>query len=507
MSNIILGKRVNQEEKQAKETSVEREEIISKRDLCTKHFKNSDGTFTMEINSEPIHFLSEKTQQYEEIDNTFCEQEDGLVINANIMDVEFSKDLKDHKLFKLRHDKSVVLLNYQGKKELNQQLTFKRSQAHITNINKLNSKLAYEEIAPNVDLEYLLDHHRIKENIVIKQKQENYEFVFNMEIGDCVARLTTDERNIEIVDKSQKVKFIIPSPVMIDGNNIESDDVVYEFENLENGIMQLTVKANASWINDSSRVLPVKIDPQFISMNLNDRFVTHYTSKNFETYRTYSESKIGRVAGGAQYRHLMNICLSNLGEYDVIETAIRFKPNGLTYNVTIGEYTEPIKSEVAATSFMYNSEKDIFIDNETINSEAGDYFVFTDTFLNWRSDEKSFGAIILSLDGEAITIKNPDFVVTYTPQNTFLPSYYYNLGKRVVTETVTNEEINLGLDYEDKSGILTTIIDRKNDKIYQSFLVEEQTFNRHRIDNDTWSQWKKTLMNAYIIDDVLYLND
>lgn len=74
-------------------------------------------------------------------------------------------------------------------------------------------------------------------------------------------KLSEDNTNIELC-KEDKVEFRIPAPFMYDAKGVRSDDVYYELEPSENGKYVFTVVADADWINDEKREMPVTIDPQ-----------------------------------------------------------------------------------------------------------------------------------------------------------------------------------------------------------------------------------------------------
>jgi hypothetical protein len=133
------------------------------------------------------------------------------------------------------------------------------------------NNITYEEISDGVDLEYIAGGDRIKENIIIKARQEDYNFLFKFNISDLKIRLSADKKSIEFVSsqmaengQAEKVEYIIPAPFMTDAAGAYSDEAYYEINEDEAGGFELKVVAEPAWINADERVFPVTIDPQII---------------------------------------------------------------------------------------------------------------------------------------------------------------------------------------------------------------------------------------------------
>ena len=172
------------------------------------------------------------------------------------------------------------------------------------NINKAR----FENIDVNADLEYVLSGNNIKENIIVKEKSDSYEYSFSLKTNGLKVRLSDDNESIELYKEvlnsngqlEEKVEFIIPSPYMYDANGETSEEVYYELETTETGEYTFTVVASKDWINSDERVLPVTIDPQvvvpsnkIITHQVQCRTVTSTSSGlNYGTWQNVSSSTI-----------------------------------------------------------------------------------------------------------------------------------------------------------------------------------------------------------------------
>ena len=138
----------------------------------------------------------------------------------------------------------------------------------------------YCEVDNGVDFEYEVKSNCLKENIIIHERRDAYEFVFCMTLCNLNPEIDEKKRVIKLKKANGNEQFVIPTPFMTDANGMSSDSVYYNLSKIDDNKYLFTIKADAEWINSASTVLPVTVDP-----------VLEY--KNGYATLTYENSKSG----------------------------------------------------------------------------------------------------------------------------------------------------------------------------------------------------------------------
>lgn len=124
---------------------------------------------------------------------------------------------------------------------------------------QFKDKQIFQDVFPNVNLEYQINEKGIKENIVIKERQEEYQFPFVFQLENL--EMEQKEKEIIFVDcETHKTILKMPELWMIDAKGIESKDVNYILQK-ENETITMIVLPNKQWLNDKKRKFPVIVDP------------------------------------------------------------------------------------------------------------------------------------------------------------------------------------------------------------------------------------------------------
>ena len=139
-------------------------ELIGKRKAREKHFLKENGIITANVYDEDIHFL--KDGKYEEIDNTLIEENGYLVNKNNAYKVSFAKKSKDELMeMSIGNNYIKTMLVYQKEVDLKENITQ----------SKLHKNVCYPNIIENVDLEYNIMPGKVKEAIILKNKNVDLE--------------------------------------------------------------------------------------------------------------------------------------------------------------------------------------------------------------------------------------------------------------------------------------------------------------------------------------------
>ena len=134
-------------------------------------------------------------------------------------------------------------------------------------ISGRNDCLRYSDFDEDSDLEYVMRDNGVKENIVLKNRREEYRFVFLAQVNGLAMTLMDD--GSVIVGSEADPVFVIPAPIMYDATGKNSQDLAYKIEPIEehSGCYLFEIEASADWINATERVFPVVLDPQVYVYN------------------------------------------------------------------------------------------------------------------------------------------------------------------------------------------------------------------------------------------------
>lgn len=127
-------------------------------------------------------------------------------------------------------------------------------------LSNITSTVQFNDIYPDVDLEYITRPEDIKETLIIKNRIEEPIFKFEINTKNLIATLK-ENNTIAFYDINDNTKevFLMDAPYMVDDNNVFSDAIEVTLEETNNGYT-LTLKPSAEWLNSPDRAYPVKIE-------------------------------------------------------------------------------------------------------------------------------------------------------------------------------------------------------------------------------------------------------
>ncbi|MDR1939418.1 MAG: RHS repeat-associated core domain-containing protein [Clostridiales bacterium] len=299
----------------------------SKRGYDEKVFLLEDGTYLKQVYAEDVHYYDIYADSFKEIDNTLKEKGEFYVNSDNSFKVGLSKDasggglvtVSEHgvtlSMSPLSDGESLEALGakkpsavgglktlsaiavdlnekfeWAANIEKNNNVKFKNALAKISlfdSLEKTSAKADYENIYPGVNFEYSLSGRSLKENIVVAERQADYNYAFKINAGNASLALE-DSGGVAVYDIAGNKAFTIPKGYMYDAAGNRSDNVVYQLEKRGEEYI-LVVKADGWWINSRDRVFPVTIDPTI-------RAEASYTYKNYwhsvDTRYEYDKLKV-----------------------------------------------------------------------------------------------------------------------------------------------------------------------------------------------------------------------
>ena len=103
-----------------------------------KYYRNNDGTFTVEMYDQNIHYL--KNNEYQEINNTLILKDKYITNKDNDFKVHFARNKEDTFLLQILKDQYYLNINLANKN---------------ISYNLDNNKMTYLNILNNIDIEYI----------------------------------------------------------------------------------------------------------------------------------------------------------------------------------------------------------------------------------------------------------------------------------------------------------------------------------------------------------------
>ena len=251
-------------------------EDIALREENVKHFKLSDGTVKAVSYANPVHYLDENGN-WIDIDNALTLSGNEYK-TSNKTEIKFANKSGSNGLVSIKDgnykiDFTPLSTNKVSVVIENPQSNNSRKFDDVKALNNLVSKAIYQNIYNGIDFEYILVGNNIKENIIVKEKQDNYSYSQELMLNNLSATLDNGAIILSDYDTGEQI-YKIPAPYMVDANGTYNMDVEYTLVQTSKWKYTLTVTANANWINNEA-TLPVKIDPTILSLenNVYDNYV------------------------------------------------------------------------------------------------------------------------------------------------------------------------------------------------------------------------------------------
>ena len=277
-------------------------EIYELRTANEKHFLTNTGSIIAHVFPTDIHFQNEDGE-YEEIDNTLVRDGDVYTNKNNPFSVELARNPNsDDDLLRVEYDGHSLSLSMEG---INRRartniidnsfvtanplftiedlrprtepdsIIFQPAPVTPLIINdedddvvadNVVSGIKYAGIMPGTDLQYDIIGKKVKESIIVHNKQsikEEYTFNINPEGLNVVLN---DDNSLYLKDEEDEIIFVIERPFMFDDGAL-SYDVDLVLERQDDGTYEYTLKPCMEWLKNSDRIFPITIDPTIRTNN------------------------------------------------------------------------------------------------------------------------------------------------------------------------------------------------------------------------------------------------
>ena len=428
-------------------------EMTELREEGSKTFRLEDGSYLAAQYKEPVHYL-DGDGKWQDIDNTLAAS--GSEYATSDARIKFTKKVTGGKeIFTLQEGNKKITLSFPEAKRKTVGTVYNGEDGECEtelqkklNLEKLSSRIVYENILEGTDIEYVISSGSIKENIIVKESGGEYSYTFELSLNNLSAALCSDG-SISITDKSgAEVVYTIPAPIVFDANSSLAPEgcAHYTLESFGNGKYELTVTVDAEWMNSAERVYPVTVDPT-LSKQGTSNIIDTYVSKN-EPNADASARLVLRVSKN-QYSFLRISSLPSIPDsaYITNATLTLEKISGTGVYIAAIPVTKNWTGSFCWND--YNSSQPYFYENQAtdycyISQDNNEYnWNITQTVINWYSGN-NYGLVLKQIvesdvevafysseathavnTTENVDITKPYFTISYIDMNGIEPYYSY----------------------------------------------------------------------------------
>ena len=287
-------------------------EEISKREQNVKHFRMDDGTYKAVQYEGSVHFIL--NDEWTDYDNTLTEVDADEEENENksVKNKDLKNTLADYsvRLSKKTNGKKFVRIEKDGYKLSWYYTNANKVTAKITEIvddgddftlEKISSKVVYEDVYENTDFEYIVSPDGLKENIILQNAGTQTVFEAEYKV-DKLSPVQVDSKTINLVSANGEVIYTISAPYMADSNNQNSSGVTLTLSAVDNNKFTVTTTLDENWLNDDSRVYPVTVDPMVMTKPDPATIDNKYLTTNSSNLSAYGSMYVGKEANMGQTR-------------------------------------------------------------------------------------------------------------------------------------------------------------------------------------------------------------
>lgn len=343
------------------------EEVIEKRHAYSKAFRTRNGSMIATVYKDPVHFQTDGSWQ--EFDNTLMKHSDetmGAVFKntASNVAVKIAANGNAPQLISITNDdhelswglaspgsaknqladvevsepeptQFVIQTNPEATgKSRRAAIEMPQTQEAIEKYNHEKTALKtslstgyYPDILPDIDLQYVLQADKVKENIILKSlTAADNDLCFTLKHPGLKLR-HNDEGSIDFLsrDNNEDIVFSFPIPFMMDAAGTISTAVYYQLVAISDDESTLNIVFDKDWLNQDTRKYPVIIDPvtetQKTQNDIDDTFVSS-SYPNAGYLSSYGSFNVGRNYDEGTCRGLIKFNqLPQLDPGDIIYSA------------------------------------------------------------------------------------------------------------------------------------------------------------------------------------------
>lgn len=373
------------------------EEVQSKRTANSKTFLKSDGTFEVYYFEDVINYLDD-SGDWIEIDNTLVDDGTSYINTNNIYSLQLPKNLSESS--KIRFSMNDYQIDW-SIPDINTSYVTTSEPVDISFMPKTTGFALYNQVFPNVNLEYILKGNEVKENIILTNYQENFSFEIDYTVAGL--NLSNDNGKLMFSDENNNVIMYFNNLYMYDINYNESSDIEVNYVQIDESTYKVTIYPNDEWLQHAD--YPVVIDPSIV-LSTSNSSMSYKTLSNNST-STPSMLKIDNddevISRGYIYLPTNIIPENTVLTYAHVRLNITSNNGSNENQLVMREVLSP--SYEYLNAFSNNFTYSRVIDYQTIDDTTSGtiFFDISTVYQEWYSEAKEYGVLELKFLNEELS--------------------------------------------------------------------------------------------------------
>ena len=405
-------------------------EVPEGRSEYSKEFLLSNGLHMATVYAEPVHY--EKDGKWEDIDNTLVANLDGTYKNtAGPWEVSFPQSFGSSQSISITKDgytlsfgmpqrltsggnpgavvmsadstaepfattqAATATAQLDSKAEL---LAAKAEAEHPeTVLDKLSSRLTYENVHSDTNVVYDLDSNRVKESVILaKQDATLRGFRYTLNTGAMIPVLEEDGTILLYSEDQRQIVMVMPAPYLLDAAYEISNDVAVTLTG-SNGRYVMTYLLPQQWLADEARQWPVILDPVIQTSidrsNIQDVLVC--SNATISPYGSYLE--VGYLSNRGISRTYLNFAeLPPLTSADVVVKAEMQMRQMWRRSISVPAEVHKVTSRWNQEEITWGAQPtydETIVDFVMGNNAVNYHWDVTDIVQEWYNDGEHFGLL------------------------------------------------------------------------------------------------------------------
>ena len=291
------------------------QEIVKLRTENTKTYKLSSGEYVTDFYFNQIH---------KKEDGQFVEINNNIQKKTSLFRSTPSYENKDG-LYDINIQKGVLeITDPKGN-----MLTVMPS-GSLTNYAIKENVVLYSEVEKNLDFEYRVNSNTVSQNIYINGELDKDSYSFEIYKDDY--DISKNAAGSIVFKKDKKEVFVLNAPYLVDKDGNRNQEVGYDYKELDNGNIKVTLSLTTSWLSEEDRVYPVVARSNVAVENVDviDLESSYIRSGRPNIQSQYSDLFVGyddNFYGGKNSnikiaRTFIYFAMPNIGENQRVENAI-----------------------------------------------------------------------------------------------------------------------------------------------------------------------------------------
>ena len=415
----------------------ERTEIISKREVYSKTYLLPDGTYQYVSYAEPIHY-QDSVGNYVEINNKISDavRAEGYKFTntSNSWNVHFSDKITDENAVKMTDGEYEIAFSFAGQvasapvaraTDIAKTRSTKQLSQYHKALSTDDRAVIYTDVADRVDIAYTVRTGALKEDIILNAKPASGVFKFKLTTNGLI--LKEKAGTVALYDALGKEIFEFAPLYMEDATGKRSNSVSLAYSSVKNGY-ELTVTADAEFLNAPDTVYPVVIDPSVMVTGENVTFDTYVSEEYPEDNNNWAESS---WTGGKKNINAMRTYMKFAMPSDVYASQV----TSAYINILKKDYQVPtikayrVTADWSSSEVTWNTKPSFSTQNysSVAANTTGDWYSLdiTNMVACWLSGAWPNYGVILKEPSESVSEKMTEFYATDAPPE-YIPKLVIN---------------------------------------------------------------------------------